>query len=405
MAASMLAEVDDLADAVLASVTAQLPELAADPRTAEVFTSTVFDNVVTALRALSVGAPAEGSPTPPVALEFARRLAQQAVSITTMLRAYRIGQEVFQQHVMTQVAKFSLAAEEVAETAMALSAFAFSFIDQVSEQVVNAYVLERDSWLRHRNAVRLARVRALLDGRISDPQELEAVAGFPADMPMVALIIWHERNSGNSNHLGSLEQHLGQLASSMEISPRATLSVAPDESTLWAWMPCSGLNPTAMAERMGKAAEGVLATAGNPGLGVAGFRTSHRQARQAQAIALIADRDRLPPFLATSELGPLALLGTDPGDLKPWVESVLGRLATDDDHNARLRETVYVYLSTGNSLNSAATELHLHKNTIQYRIRKAEEARGRPLSDGRIDVEVALFACRLLGSPVLRSAP
>jgi DNA-binding PucR family transcriptional regulator len=46
--------------------------------------------------------------------------------------------------------------------------------------------------------------------------------------------------------------------------------------------------------------------------------------------------------------------------------------------------------------------MHLHKNTIQYRVRKAEEARGRPLADGRLDVEVALLACRLLGSTVLR---
>jgi len=52
---------------------------------------------------------------------------------------------------------------------------------------------------------------------------------------------------------------------------------------------------------------------------------------------------------------------------------------------------------------AAAAELHLHKNTIQYRIRKVEEARGRPLHDGRVDVEVALLACRLLGSTVLRA--
>ncbi|MDN5930280.1 MAG: helix-turn-helix domain-containing protein [Pseudonocardia sp.] len=49
--------------------------------------------------------------------------------------------------------------------------------------------------------------------------------------------------------------------------------------------------------------------------------------------------------------------------------------------------------------------LHLHKNTIQYRIRRAEEARGRPLQDDRLDVEVALLACRLLGSTVLRPVP
>jgi DNA-binding PucR family transcriptional regulator len=84
------------------------------------------------------------------------------------------------------------------------------------------------------------------------------------------------------------------------------------------------------------------------------------------------------------------------------VWSVLGELAVDDDAHARMRETLWAYLSSGSSLATAAAELHLHKNTIQYRVRKAEEVRGRPLADGRLDVEVALLACRLLGSTVLR---
>jgi DNA-binding PucR family transcriptional regulator len=81
---------------------------------------------------------------------------------------------------------------------------------------------------------------------------------------------------------------------------------------------------------------------------------------------------------------------------------VLGELAVDDTVHARMRETLWAYLSSGGSLATAAAALHLHKNTIQYRIHKAEQARGRPLADGRLDVEVALLACRLLGSTVLR---
>jgi DNA-binding PucR family transcriptional regulator len=47
----------------------------------------------------------------------------------------------------------------------------------------------------------------------------------------------------------------------------------------------------------------------------------------------------------------------------------------------------------------------LHKNTVQYRIRKAEESLGRPVGDDRHDVELALQAARWLGSTVLRPAP
>jgi len=80
----------------------------------------------------------------------------------------------------------------------------------------------------------------------------------------------------------------------------------------------------------------------------------------------------------------------------------LGDLARDDDGMARLRETVRIFLETGGSFTDAATRLHLHKNTVHYRVRKAEEIRGRPLTDSRLDVEVALVACQQLGNRVLR---
>jgi DNA-binding PucR family transcriptional regulator len=44
----------------------------------------------------------------------------------------------------------------------------------------------------------------------------------------------------------------------------------------------------------------------------------------------------------------------------------------------------------------------LHKNTVQYRIRKAEESLGRPVGNDRHDIELALQASRWLGSSVLQ---
>jgi hypothetical protein len=46
----------------------------------------------------------------------------------------------------------------------------------------------------------------------------------------------------------------------------------------------------------------------------------------------------------------------------------------------------------------------LHKNTVQYRIRKAEESLGRPVSEHQHDVELALRASHWLGSSVLQPA-
>ena len=46
----------------------------------------------------------------------------------------------------------------------------------------------------------------------------------------------------------------------------------------------------------------------------------------------------------------------------------------------------------------------VHKNTVQYRIRRAEESLGRPVGGSRHDVELALRACHWLGSSVLQPA-
>jgi DNA-binding PucR family transcriptional regulator len=88
--------------------------------------------------------------------------------------------------------------------------------------------------------------------------------------------------------------------------------------------------------------------------------------------------------------------------LRAWVLSTLAGLATDDENHARLRDTLLVFLQSGGSYKTTAEQLMLHKNTVQYRIRKAQDSLGRPVGDSRHDVELALRASRWLGSAVLQ---
>jgi DNA-binding PucR family transcriptional regulator len=91
------------------------------------------------------------------------------------------------------------------------------------------------------------------------------------------------------------------------------------------------------------------------------------------------------------------MLGS-PDLLRAWVLATLGGLAAADEHQARLRETLLVFLQTGGSYKATAMRLTLHKNTVQYRIRKAEESLGRPVGENRHDIELALRASHWLGS-------
>jgi DNA-binding PucR family transcriptional regulator len=84
------------------------------------------------------------------------------------------------------------------------------------------------------------------------------------------------------------------------------------------------------------------------------------------------------------------------------VLSTLAGLAADDEHHARLRDTLLVFLESGGSYKTAAERLMLHKNTVHYRIRKAQESLGRPVGGNRHDVELALRASHWLGAFVLQ---
>jgi PucR C-terminal helix-turn-helix domain len=49
------------------------------------------------------------------------------------------------------------------------------------------------------------------------------------------------------------------------------------------------------------------------------------------------------------------------------------------------------------SFKATVERLILHKNSVQYRVRKAEEALGHPVGDNRLSVELALLASQWLG--------
>jgi DNA-binding PucR family transcriptional regulator len=119
------------------------------------------------------------------------------------------------------------------------------------------------------------------------------------------------------------------------------------------------------------------------------------------ALAAGPGRMRLTPF---SDVAPIALMCADLDSLRAWVVETLGPLAVTSERNDGLRETARVFLHSGGSFTATADQLFLHRNTVQYRIRQAEELRGRPFADGRLDVELSLLACHWLGSAVLQPA-
>ncbi|MFD1733416.1 PucR family transcriptional regulator [Deinococcus malanensis] len=79
------------------------------------------------------------------------------------------------------------------------------------------------------------------------------------------------------------------------------------------------------------------------------------------------------------ELDPLHTLVTS-GALATLQAQVQARLASLDD-NGRTEVTLRAYLNHTGSLGELAVQLHIHVNTLRYRLRRAEEVLGGRLSD------------------------
>ena len=96
--------------------------------------------------------------------------------------------------------------------------------------------------------------------------------------------------------------------------------------------------------------------------------------------------------------------GTSPRPVE-WVAEVLGDLAVDNESDARLRETMHVFLSSDGSYKLAAERLNLHSNTVKYRVGRAIARRGRAIGTDRLDVELALLLCHWYGGAVTDQRP
>jgi PucR family transcriptional regulator, purine catabolism regulatory protein len=107
--------------------------------------------------------------------------------------------------------------------------------------------------------------------------------------------------------------------------------------------------------------------------------TAQRQARWALHRA---QERRLAVLHHSDDLGDSVFLPGDRDDSRAAASRVLGRLMEyDDAHRAELVESLGVFLQENRSWQRAAARLHVHKQTLVYRMRRVEELTGRDLSD------------------------
>ena len=375
----------------------RIPELHGDDAILELLVASTASNLSTMFEALRHGIAFDQIDVPAPAAAYAQRFAQRGLPVSALLRAYRLGDHRFIQWFLDRLAEELSSPHQLERAASEVVDFVVGYVDRISEALIDIYGEERELWAQRTDAARAAQIRAVLSDTSLDETTAEIMVGWAMARWHTGAVLWVEREERDA--AAQMEEATRALH---DLGPSATLVVPADAHTMWAWFSAPTedaareLELSAVLDRCPT----VRVAIGEPAQHLPGFRRTHGEAMKAQAVADVA----VPPQRAThfAQVRLAALLSENLEDLRAWVQRTLGGLAANDTPTARLRETLRTYLETGGVSVETGRRLYIHRNTVHYRVQRAEEIRGRPLDEDRIDLEVALVLCSQLGGSVLR---
>jgi purine catabolism regulator len=126
----------------------------------------------------------------------------------------------------------------------------------------------------------------------------------------------------------------------------------------------------------------VIVGVGRPRKGAPGVRLSHREAEHALRISARLQAPRAVAAFADLGLHRLLVAMTQHTELEDFYRQTAGALiAYDERTGAGLMETLDAYFVCHGSPTDTAKRLHLHRNTVLYRLRRIEELGGLRLDD------------------------
>lgn len=360
-------------------ITAAIPAYASDHIDFEDVVSSCTDNVRYILGNLA------GQPS--INRDAARatglRRAEQGMAYADVLEAFRVGGRFLWETLVDR------ADDDSRDILLRAAADIWAVTDELSSTVTEAYRSAVVDRARRSDQLRGVMVGALLDGE-STGAERDWRAATVLDLPPDGgfVVVSAECTSPGSEALPDVERILRRQnltgAWRLDHEHHEGLVVLPlsyDVSRL----------VEALAE---------LAT-GRVGISAVFSRldASHaacQEARQAAATATPGTAS-----VIRFEEHPLAvLLAASPDPTTTLVRRTLGPvLALPRDEAAIILETARTWLAAGGSTSTAAKSLHLHRNTVRYRLRRLEELVGRDLTHpvDAAQIHVALEGARILG--------
>ncbi|MGW7378742.1 PucR family transcriptional regulator [Streptomyces sp. NPDC054794] len=398
VAGQLLDEVDALLMDIDAAIFEVAPVLAEDPSLAAESRASSRANVLRWLTAMQrrPGEPISRD-APPETLDLARSLVRRGAELDALVQSYRRGQNVAWRRWMDVASAAVPARGDLVELLQVSSALMYEYVDGALDAVITRMQQERRDLLSGALARRAETIRLLLDGAPISADRAGQRLHYDLTGRHIAMVLW----SGPPGEVhGMLEQAAGILATAAHTRPPLTLPAGT--RTLWAWIAVRH-EPDLQALRnaMARDTPMVRAALGPPREGVTGFRRSHAAALAAQRL-LVGNPDG-EQLTAYRDIEAVALASQDEQRMEEFIFSTLGSLCGNDPAQAALRTTLRVYLDEGGNAPRTAERLHTHRNTVLHRIARAETLLGRPVTEHRLAVSLALELLHHLGDRALRN--
>ena len=205
----------DLAERAITRMQAEMPVLFPDPQS-------VKENIVSTeagIRQLADIIDVAGDPRavelPAPTLAIARAGVQRQIPLASLMRFYRVAQELLWQWMWERITAVAPDQTQQATALRLATGFMFGYVDAALNRAEQAYEVEREIWLRDTAAARTGAIDDILTQRERDQQRASKRLRYDVNRHHVGAIAWVDSVTGDRDAQRSLTEALTVLAREM----------------------------------------------------------------------------------------------------------------------------------------------------------------------------------------------
>ncbi|MFV0459219.1 MAG: PucR family transcriptional regulator [Actinomycetales bacterium] len=383
---SMLCRLADLTDQVTELLAAEIPEAGGpDSGLRRVLEQMARSNVDNALTAMGQHLPLSQLHPTTASLALARRLGERGVPADNTIRVYQVGHRWLLGQILQELDRLMPQGAPVAAVADLVD-WHLGYLNLMSAAAGAEHARTQELWTRTAGAATAAQVNYVLKDA-DDTDVASSVLHYDVSGRHLGLLLW-------SDNAAVPASRMAMLVRSLLTQPgvRELIVVPQDLGSVLAWISIASAPTralTALSRVVREHGDTVRVAAGEPSIGLQGFRLTHQQAQAARRVADLPGSldQRLTRY---RDVAAASLLALHPEESKPWVTEVLGPLAEEGEELARLRFTLRAYLDAGENASNAAQRIYVHRNTVKHRVERALGMLPVPFEQNRLSVALAL---------------